>query len=107
MIYKPTDKDEAETDRFHAERIAKTQSAIEAAAKSDAPMKSMFAADPDDAAEHAAFEKYTRQKWPEADHTFERDGDDYRETMLNTAWLGWKARADLLSNAVDAGEIKL
>lgn len=57
--------------------------------------------------ERQLFENYTRHKWPQADQTFERDGDGYRETMLNTAWLGWMARADLLSNAVASGDIKL
>lgn len=42
MIYKPTEEEEAASDRFHAERIAKTEATIKLAAKSDAPMKSKF-----------------------------------------------------------------
>lgn len=46
MIYKPTDEEEAASDRFHAERMAKIEATAKAAAKSDAPMKLMLAPAP-------------------------------------------------------------
>lgn len=38
------------------------------------------------------FEAAMRERWPEADLTW--DGDDYRAAAMRWAWFGWQAKAE-------------